>query len=113
MEPQTGGPFSNTTLAGSYAGGSLAPLDYSNAINDVATGSADGLGTFTSSGYNSSFSGLSRYSGNVASYNIATNGRGTMQGQGDPVPGIVYMISPGRWVVLQPSADAREEVYQH
>lgn len=112
MEEQSGGSFSNASLAGTYAGGSLAPLDYANALDDVVVGSADGLGTFTSSGYSSSFAGLNQYSSNVANYNVADNGRGTLQGQGDPVPGIVYMISPGRWVVLQPSSDARVEVYQ-
>jgi hypothetical protein len=113
MEEQSGAPFSNASLAGAYAGGSLAPLDYANALNDVVVGSADGLGTFTSSGYSSSFAGRNQYSSNVANYNVADNGRGTLQGQGDPVPGIVYMISPGRWVVLQPTSDARVEVYQH
>ena len=112
MEPQSGGPFSNASIAGSYAGGSLAPLDYQNARNEVDLGTADGLGTFTVSGDASDASGLNQISDNV-SYNVAANGRGTMQGQSDPVPGVAYMISPARWVILHPSTDARMEVFQH
>jgi hypothetical protein len=112
MEPQTGGPFSNTTLTGSYAGGSLAPLDYADAQNDVVSGSADGIEAFTSSGDTSSFSGLSQYFGAIANYDVGSNGRGTLQAQGAPVPGVMYMISPERIVVLQPNTDARVEVYQ-
>lgn len=113
MAQQTGGPFSAASLSGPYYGGSLAPLDYANAMNDVIAGSADGTGTFTANGYSSSFSGLNQYTGANASYDIGSNGRGTLQGQGDPVPGIVYMMSPTRFVVLRPSSDARVEVYQH
>ncbi len=112
MEPQSGGPFSNASIAGSYAGGSLAPLDYQSARNEVDLGTADGLGTFTVSGDASDASGLNQISDNV-SYNVAANGRGTMQGQSDPVPGVAYMISPARWVILHPSTDARIEVFQH
>ena len=58
MEPQTGGPFSNASIKGTYAGGSLAPLDYANAENDVFVGSADGLGALTLSGDSSRNGGL-------------------------------------------------------
>jgi hypothetical protein len=113
FEPQTGGPFSNSSLAGSYAGGSLAPLDYSNGGNEVDVGTADGQGTFTM-GYDSSDSrGLNQSLVNTVTYNIGINGRGTAQSQGDPMSGVVYMISPTRWLVLQPTTDARVEVYQH
>ena len=112
MEPQSGGPFSNASIAGSYAGGSLAPLDYLNAKNEVDLGTADGLGTLTVSGDASDASGLNQISDNV-SYSVAANGRATMQGQSDPVPGVAYMISPARWVILYPSTDARMEVFQH
>ena len=113
FEPQTGGPFSGSSLAGSYTGGSLAPLDYSNAKNELDVGTADGQSTFTR-GYDSSdSSGLNQSLVNAVTYNIVTNGRGTAQTQGDPMSGVVYMISPTRWIVLQPTTDARVEVYQH
>jgi len=112
MEPQTGGPFSNASLAGSYAGGSLAPLDYANAGNELELGPADGTGTLTLDGNSSSSGGLDQWSGNIMNYNIAANGRGTGQ-VGDQTPGVVYMISPTRWLVLQPKTDARVDLFQH
>ena len=112
MEPQTGGPFSNASLAGSYAGGSLVPLDYANAGNEVDLGSADGVGTLTLDGDSSSSAGLDQWSGNIVNYNITANGRGTGQNQGG-TPAVVYMISPTRWLVLQPKTDARVDLYQH
>ncbi len=113
MEPQSSASFSNASIAGSYVGGSLAPLDYPNAVNDVAVGAADGLGTFTESSDSSGGGGLGQSSANVASYSMAANGRGTMQGQGSETPAVVYMISPTKWIVLQPASDARVDVYQH
>jgi hypothetical protein len=113
MEPQTNASFSTASIAGSYTGGSLSPLDYVNAINDVDSGSADGLGTLTQSGDSSGSGGLGQSSANVSSYTVAANGRGTMQSQGSQTPAVVYMISPDKWVVLQPTPDARVDVYQH
>jgi hypothetical protein len=113
MEPQTNADFSNASLAGSYTAGSQPPLDYVNAVNEVDSGSADGLGTLTQSSDSSGSGGLGQSSANVSSYTLAANGRGTMQSQGSQTPAVVYMISPTRWVVLQPTPDARVDVYQH
>lgn len=113
MEPQSSAPFSNASIAGSYAGGSLAPLDYVNAVNEVAAGIADGVGTFTESSDSSGGGGLGQSSATVANYALAANGRGTMQSQGSETPAVVYMISPTRWIVLQPMQDARVDVFQH
>jgi hypothetical protein len=113
LEPQTGGPFSNASMAGIYAGGSLAPLDYANAGNEVDLGSADGINTLILDGDSSSSGGINQWFGNVINYNIAANGRGTGQSQGGGTPGVVYMISPARWLILQPSTDARVDVFQH
>ena len=113
MEPQTNVSFSTASLAGSYTGDSLPPLDYVNAINEVDSGSADGLGTLTQSNDSSGSGGLGQSSANVYSYTVAANGRGTMQNQRSQTPAVVYMISPARWVVLQPTPDARVDVYQH
>ncbi|MGA2370664.1 MAG: Ig domain-containing protein [Candidatus Korobacteraceae bacterium] len=113
LEVQTGGPFSNASMAGIYAGGSLSPLDYTNASNEVDMGSADGIDTLTLDVDSSSSGGINQSFGNVINYNIAANGRGTGQIQGGEAPGVVYMISPTRWLVLQPTTDARVNVFQH
>jgi hypothetical protein len=113
MDAQSSGAFSNASMAGSYSGSSLAPLDYTNAINAVYAGSADGLGTFTESSDSSGFGGLGQSSANVASYSMATTGRGMMQSQENQASAVVYMISPTKWIVLEPTTDARVDLYQH
>jgi hypothetical protein len=113
IEPQTGGPFSNASIAGTYAAGSLAPLDYVNASNEMDLGPADGLGTLTLNGDSSGAGGLDQWFGGVVNYSIASNGRGTAEAQGDRAPGVVYVISPTKWLVLQPKTDARVLVFGH
>ncbi len=113
MEPQTGGPFSNASMSGSYAAGSLAPLDYVNASDEIQLGAADGNGNLIVSGDSSSSGGLDQWFATPVSYSLAANGRGTALGQGDQAPSVVYMISPTRWVVMMPKTDARMDVWQH
>jgi len=113
MEPQTGGAFSNASIAGTYAAGSLPPLDYANAENDVYVGSADGLGTLTLSGDSSRSSGLDQWFDTLVSYSIASNGRGTGEAQGDQAPAVIYVISPTKFVVLMPKTDAGVGVFEH
>jgi len=113
IEPQTGGPFSNASLAGTYAAGSLPPLDYANASNELQMGAADGNGNLVVSGNSSSSSGLDQWLNTAVSYSIAASGRGTAQAQGDQAPSVVYMISPTKWLILQTTMDARLDVFQH
>jgi hypothetical protein len=111
LEPQTGGPFSNQSVQGTYAGGSLAPLDYTNGHNEVDVGSADGLGTFTINIDSSKSDGLSQKLGGIGNYSIAANGRGTLP-EGSALA-VIYVISPSKWLVLQPKTDADVEVFEH
>ncbi len=113
MEPQTGGPFSNASIAGSYVMGSLAPLDYRQGHNELDVGPADGLGTLTLGGDSSSSDGLDQWSGTIINYGIAANGRGTGQAQGDKVPSVLYVISPTKFVVLLTNPDAGVFVFEH
>jgi hypothetical protein len=112
-EPQTGGPFSNASISGTYAGGSLAPLDYTNGRNEVDVISADGLGTITVNGDKSKSDGLNQELGGIANYSIASNGRGTAESPGDPALSVVYVISPTKWLLLQPKTDAEVGVFEH
>ena len=107
--PQTGGPFSNASVAGTYAGGSLMPLDYINGRNEVDVISADGNGTFTVNEDTSNSGGLNQKLGSIGNYSIAANGRGTIGGGG----AVVYVISPTKWLVMQPKTDADVEVFEH
>jgi len=112
-EPQTGGPFSNASLDGAYAGGTLAPLDYSNSKEEIDATSGGGTGTMTVSSYTSGSDGLDQGFGTIVNYSMASNGRGTAEAQGDEAPSVVYMISPTRFVILWPKTDARIGLFQH
>jgi hypothetical protein len=113
MEPQTGGLFSDTSMSGSYAGGSLPPLDYLNANNEIDAASADGKGTLIVSTDSSGSGGLDQSTNTNVTYNISSNGRGTAEAQGDKAPVIVYMISPTKFVILLPKPDARLLLFTH
>ena len=114
IEPQTGGPFSNASIAGTYAGASLGPLDYLNAHNEIMVGPADGLGTLTLNDDSSSKQdGLGQKLGIIVNYSIASNGRGTAEATGDHAPAVVYIISPTKFVVIMPSTDAEMAVFEH
>ena len=110
MEPQTGAPFSNASIAGTYTAGSLAPLDYANARTEVDAGSADGAGNLTTNDDVSSYKGLGQSLGKPHSYTIAANGRGTSS---DNPPAIFYVISPNKFIVLLPDTDAEGLVFEH
>ncbi|MFI5118138.1 MAG: hypothetical protein ACHP8B_15710, partial [Terriglobales bacterium] len=110
FEPQTGGPFSNASIAGTYAGGSLVPLDYANARNEVDVGSADGAGNLTTNTDGSSHKGLGQTLGQIHNYTIAANGRGTSS---DNPPVVFYVISPSKWLVLLTDTDAAVLVFEH
>src|ERR1019366_4771774 len=113
IEPQTGGPFSNASIAGTYAGGSLPPLDYANAHNELNVGPADGLGTLTLNGDSSGAGGLDQWFNYIINYSIASNGRGTAPGNPSGSEGVFYVISPTKWIVLMPKTDARMDVFTH
>lgn len=113
MEPQTGGPFSNASMSGSYVAGSLAPLDYANGRNEIDTGSADAKGTLLVATDSSGSDGLDQSAATNVSYSIASKGRGTAQAPDDPAPAIVYMISPTNFVILIPKPDARVLMFTH
>ena len=113
MEAQSGGPFSNASLDGTFIAGSLAPLDYNNGHNEILTGSADGAGGMVFNGDSSSADGIDQYFGTNVTYSLAANGRGTAAAQGDDTPSVVYVISPTKLVVLMPQPDAEIVVFEH
>ncbi len=110
MEPQTGGPlFSNASISGTYAGGSLMPLDYTNGRNEVDVISADGLGTFILNEDKSNSGDFGQKLGSIGNYSIASDGRGTLSGGS----AVIYVISPTKWLVLQAKTDAEVVVLEH
>ena len=107
IEPQAGGPFSNGSISGSYAGGSLVPLEI-NSRNTVATVSADGNGNASINQDSSSTGGLAQTLGELSTYNVAPSGRAITGNGGGPL----YVISPGKFASLNSSPQARIEIYE-
>ena len=101
-----GGPFSNASFVGTYAGGNLAPID-ANLNNGVNSVTVDGAGGGYSSGDFSGPKGLNQTLGDPVVYNIAPNGRGTI-----PDGSVVYAISPTKFLVLPTSGTAQVDVYE-
>jgi hypothetical protein len=71
------------------------------------------LATRLTEGNNVQSWGLDQWFGTVVNYSIASNGRGTGEAQGDQALGIVYVISPTKFVVLMPQPDAELAVFEH
>ncbi len=111
--PQSSGPFSNASISGNYAGGSMVPLDYQDSQNELTLAAADGAGNLSVTGDSSSIDGLNQYFGTQVNYTITANGRGTAIAQGDTAPSVVYVVSPSLFVVMMPSPDAELSLFQH
>jgi len=107
IEPQAPGPFSNASVMGSYVGGTLIPVEL-GAQNSLDAVSADGAGTVISSEYSSGPSGLNQGTGFNSLYNIAPNGRGST-----PDGTVIYLLSPGKFVVLPNDSNPTLQVYEH
>lgn len=107
LDPQTGGPFSNASLTGTFAGGTL-PLVDNNGSNEVTNGSTDGAGNVYVNSENSGGSGLGQDLGQQDTYNFAPNGRGTL-----PDGSILYLISPTKFALLEKGQNPKISVYEH
>jgi hypothetical protein len=94
-EPQSGLPFSNASVIGTYWGGSIMPATAS--VTDSVTGAfADGNGNLTGT-TNTSGSGGSATVPVNAVYSVDGTGRITLNGS---VTAILYVVSPTKTVVL-------------
>ena len=102
IEPQTGSPYSNTSVKGSYAGGTTVATQ--SAVTDSVTFMfADGVGILGGTQYTSGPSGPGGPSNLALSYSVDSTGRAVVQ-QGCPqhcaAYGYVYVVSPTRFVML-------------
>ena len=100
FEPQTGGPFDNSAISGSFAFGSLpSPENFTSALNS-GVWTANGTGTLegqedTGAVFGGQFSGT---------YAVASNGRATMAVTpvvGDSSNWIMYVISSSRIIAIR------------
>lgn len=111
MEAQSGAPFSNASLLGTYAGGSIAPV-VASVSNEVSAAAADGAGNLTFTSDISSVSGLSQNQPSAGTYSVATNGR-TLLTEGGNAAAILYLISPTQFFALSTGTDQKVEAFQH
>src|SRR5208337_1098841 len=95
LQGQSGGPFSDASLSGTYAGGSLAPVDLS--VNNQAGIVVVGSNTLTLTTDISNASGLFQNQTAKVGYTVATNGRVALT-EGTSTTGILYLITPAQYV---------------
>jgi hypothetical protein len=108
LPPQGQGGFS-ASLSGTYAGGSLPPVDTS--VWNVVSIAIAGSNAITVTADNSNQNGLSQsqIAGTTA---VAANGRGTVTVNGNPSYQILYMITPAQFFALLGDTTARVDNYQ-
>jgi hypothetical protein len=113
VQSQTGANFSNASLSGTYAGGSLPPVQpiINNQSGIAVVGST--LLTFTTNISNGS--GLTQNQTSMVSFAVTTNGRVTLSQttpQGPVTTEILYMIAPSQFIGISANPDARVDAYQ-
>jgi hypothetical protein len=101
LEPQTGSPFSNSSLFGLYAGGAITPVT-ANVTNGVTSLVADGNGDINGT-ENTSGPGGPNQQQFTYTYTVDATGRAVVQQSGTTI-GIAYVISPTKFVLL-PTTD--------
>ncbi len=99
FEPQTGGPFSNASLSGNYASGTLPLLSSPSTSFTSGLLSADGVGNL--SGMSTTKAGTQTFAG---TYSVTANGRATLSitpTSGSPANLVFYFVSPSKAVGTQ------------
>jgi hypothetical protein len=109
MDQQSGAPFSDTSLSGTYAGGSFAPADpaVSNIVSIAVAG--PGAVNFTTDVSNTGGLSQTQASENIASQ--ADNGRVVLTENGNTAA-ILYLIAPNQFFSLSTDIDARVDMFQ-
>lgn len=115
LEPQSGGPFTNSSLSGNYLGGSMQPTNSNSSEEvDLVQPSA---GNVTVTGDHNSTQGNG--SGNpttntfAGTYAVSSNGR-TVVSQSGVQNGVLYIVSPSKFVFIDTtSSNPKLSAYQH
>ena len=112
MTVQSGLPFTAASLSGTYAGGSLAPVDPS--VSNVISIAVAGSGKLNVSADASGPNGLSEIPQTSATTAVAANGRVVVQVNQSTVE-ILYMVSPQEFFALDAATGdttARVDIFQ-
>jgi hypothetical protein len=113
-EAQTGTPYSNTNLNGSFSFRSQGDtLLHNDGVNSIGAFSSDGNGTITAGTYDSAADGVPTLKAPVTgTYALASNGRATINiapQNAASVNQIAWMVSPGRYFFLVNASDRVED----
>ena len=98
FEPQSSGPFSNSSISGTYAGASTTPVN-PNVSDEVDEFVVTSPGNFNITSDKSSGSGLTSNQMQSGTYSVAANGRTTVTINGVAgTAAILYIVSPTKFV---------------
>jgi hypothetical protein len=108
MTPQSGSPFIPTSLSGTYAGGSLAPVDSS--VSNVVSIAVAGSSNLAVTQDESSNTGLSQVqAAGTTSLTDASTGRFTAALANTSA--ILYLVSTGQYFALSSDNTARVDIF--
>lgn len=98
LEPQSGSPFSNSSVANIYAGGSISPVltGVTNSVTDLI---ANGAGGITAAQYTSGPGGPTGPNGLTLTYSVDNTGRAVVMQNGNTY-GYLYVVSPTKFILL-------------
>jgi hypothetical protein len=104
LQPQTGAPFSDSSVAGIYAGGALLPV-LSAVTNSVTSLLADADGHISATEYTSGPGGPGGPTNLTLMYTVDSTGRAVVQNQNGNEFGVLYVIGPSKFVLLPTGSD--------
>jgi len=111
MKPQTTpGAFSLSSLSGTYAGGSLAPIQ-STASDQIDIASADGVVNLAFTSDIASSSGLAVNQSTPATYTLDSTGRG-VETENSSTTAVFYMVSSSEFWSVTLNANGMIEIFQ-
>jgi len=113
-EAQTGTPFTNANLNGTFSFRSQGDtLVHNDGVNSIGAFSSDGNGNITGGTYDSAADGVPNLKTAVTgTYSLTSNGRATINitpQNATPVNQIAWMVSPGRYFFLVNANDRVED----
>lgn len=98
LQPQSGAPFSNSSVSGMYTGGTVLPV-LSSVTNSVTSLLANGVGQITGSQYTSGPAGPGGPNNLTLTYQVDSTGRAIVNQNGQEF-GVLYVVSPTKFVLL-------------
>jgi len=99
LEPQSGSPFSNSSVADIYGGGTISPVltAVTNSVTDLI---ADGAGNITAIQNTSGPNGPSGPNNLVLTYSVDSTGRAVVLTSDGTRYGNLYVVSPNKFILL-------------